>query len=94
MPLDTELHPLPAQDVLEKFYLEARARLLEVAATLDRIDRGHPVPEDPRLQLLRKAIGQLQKSTAVSKPDRAEKLQLLFSLAYEEGWMKTFQPSR
>jgi len=92
--MPTSLRPLPAKDVLDKFYLEARAKLLELAATLDRIDRGQPVPNDPRLQLLRKAIAQLQDTPASPRADRAEKLQMLFSLAYEEGWLKTFQPSK
>ena len=88
------LRPLTAKDAIDKFYPEARAKLLEVAATLDRIDRGQPVPDDPRLQLLRKAIAQLHEASTSTRPDRAEKLQVLFSLAYEDGWLKTFQPSR
>jgi hypothetical protein len=90
----TSLRPLPAKDVLDRFYLEARAKLLELAATLDRIDRGQPVPDDPRLQLLRKAVAQLHELSTSTRSDRAEKLQMLFSLAYEEGWLKTFQPSK
>jgi hypothetical protein len=62
MPL---LQPLTSADALNQFYLEARARLLEVAATLDRIDRGTAVnPDDPRLGLLRQAIHVLDQSTA------------------------------
>jgi hypothetical protein len=91
---NASLRALPAKDVLDKFYLEARAKLLELAATLDRIDRGQPVSDDPRLQLLRKAIAQLHESATSNRTDCAEKLQVLFSLAYEEGWLKTFQPSR
>ncbi len=88
------LKPLSAQDALDKFYLEARARLLELAATLDRIDRGQPNPSDSRLQLLKKAIAQLNESTSSTSNDRAEQLQLLFSLGYDSIWLTTFQRTR
>lgn len=88
------LTPLPAADALNHFYLEARARLLEVAATLDRIDRGQPDQNDPRLGLLRQAIHVLNQSTATTSPDRAEQLQLLFSRKYDPHWLKTFEPTR
>ena len=94
MPVSTLLSPLSARDVLDKYYLDARAKLLALAATLDRLERGGPAPEDPRRQLLRKALAQLNESSRSSTTDRAEKLQLLFSLPYEEGWLKNFQPAR
>jgi hypothetical protein len=88
------LEPLPTKDVLDKYYLEARARLLELAAVLDRIDRGGTPPNDPRLALLRQAIARLHESSRSNSPTRAEELQLLFSLSYEQDWLKSFQPAR
>ncbi|HQR41743.1 MAG TPA: hypothetical protein PLX97_03645 [Gemmatales bacterium] len=88
------LAPLPASDALNQFYLEARARLLEVAATLDRIDRGQPDQNDPRLGLLRQALHELDQSTGKVASDRAEQLQLLFSRPYDANWLKKFEPTR
>ncbi len=88
------LKPLTGNETLNQFYLEARARLLEVAATLDRIDRGGANVDDPRLGLLRQAIHVLNQSTEKSATDRAEQLQLLFSRTYDANWLKKFEPTR
>lgn len=88
------LQPLPANEALNQFYLEARARLLEVAATLDRIDRGGANANDPRLGLLRQAIHVLDQSNNAPATDRAEQLQLLFSRQYDPHWLKKFEPTR
>jgi len=77
--------PLPAKSALDTYFLEARCKLLDVAAILDRIDRGDgSVQSDPRLANLRKAI-----ETLLSKPSgRAEELQHIFSLAYDANWKR------
>ena len=93
--MSSALASLPSKTVLDQFYLEARARLLEVAATLDRVDRGGMGShDDPRLGLLRQAIHVLDESTSKHSPDRAEQLQLLFSRQYDANWLKKFEPSR
>lgn len=77
-----------ARELLDRHYLEVRARLLEVAATLDRIQRAADGDEgDPRLQQIRQAIDLLQSDSA----DRAEQIQLLFSLNYDPDWRATFR---
>ena len=49
--------PLAAPEVLDREYLEVRARLLQVAATLDRIDRAEgTVAADPRLGKIRAGL--------------------------------------
>lgn len=88
------LQPLTAQDVLNQYYLEARAKLLDLAAMLDRFDRGKPLPDDPRIDLLRRALHMLSESSRTNTPNRAERLQLHFSLNYDENWLKSFQPTR
>ena len=83
----TAITPLPADQVLERYFLEARAKLLDVAAILDRIDRGENAPravQDPRMQRIHEALTLLQKKTG----SRAESVQLLFSLAYDTAWEK------
>ena len=77
--------PLPAPQALDAFFLEARARLLDLAAILDRVGRGADAAladTDPRLGKVREALGIL-----LNKPEaRAEAVQQLFSLDYDPGW--------
>jgi hypothetical protein len=77
------LKPLSAAQALDAHYLEARARLLDLAAILDRIDRGGPV-DDPRYDRLRAGLNLLLES----KPTRAELVQELFSLPYDPSWKR------
>jgi hypothetical protein len=75
--------PLSAPEVLNREFLEVRARLLQLAASLDRLDRAEgSVQGDSRLEKIRRALAILQGSQA----SRAEQIQLLFSRAYEENW--------
>jgi hypothetical protein len=79
--------PLAAPELLNKEFLEIRAKLLETAAALDRLDRAEgSVGGDPRLKQIQEAIGIL----ASRGPDRAERLQLAFSLPYDENWRQKF----
>ena len=81
------LTPLPAPQALDQYFLEARARLLDVAAILDRLERGNNsgrLREDARMAKLKRAIAVLQSEGA----DRAEQLQVLFSLDYDTGWKR------
>lgn len=74
-----------AREVLDRCYLEARARLLDVAATLDRIERAPGADEvrtDPRLKLISDALRLL----ADGQPDRAERILMLFSLPHDPNW--------
>src|SRR5206468_2317593 len=53
------MSPLPAPKALDNFFLEARCRLLDLAAILDRIGRGRDASSasgDPRLDKIRKAL--------------------------------------
>jgi len=79
------MQPLPAKAALDAYFLEARCKLLDLAAILDRIGRGTDagaVAADPRLARIRTALQSLSES-----PDgRAEEVQRLFSLAYDPTW--------
>ena len=74
---------LSAPEVLDRYYLETRCQLLELAATLDRLDLAvqreadESVAADPRLERLRTTLDMLadRKTT----PDRAERVLRLFS---------------
>ncbi len=64
--------------VLNDYFLEMRWRCLSLAADLDRVqraDRSHRLPDDPRLIKLRQAIGVLTSND----PNRAEQVQMIFS---------------
>ena len=70
--------PIPATQVLDTCFLETRAKLLEIAATLDRLDRApdrEQLDSDPRLQFIADALTILQSPS----PNRAEQLQLRYS---------------
>ncbi len=85
------LRPAPA--VLDRDFLEIRARILEVAAALDRLDRAPHRPEvagDRRLGLIQRAL----EALVVAEPGRAEAIQTLFSLAYDPDWQSTFAMDR
>jgi hypothetical protein len=67
-----------AVDLLDAYFLETRAHLLAVAATLDRVDRAADAPAaraDPRYGFLLSALALLQSDV----PDRAERIQRLYS---------------
>src|SRR5260221_13128396 len=74
-----------APAVLERVYLEIRCKLLDVAASLDRVARaegGGRVQADPRLAQIRQGIEIL----ASAGTDRAERIQMLFSDPYTPNW--------
>jgi hypothetical protein len=74
-----------AVEVLDQAFLETRAKLLEIAAVLDRIDRApprHGEHPDARLGQVRRALEALLEPG----PDRAETIQRIFSLDYDPAW--------
>jgi len=79
-----------ANQILTESFLEVRAKLLEVAATLDRIDRsldaGEPLPNEAQAQ--RKQLDSAIEIVLSEGSDRAERLQQLFSRQYESDWRK------
>ncbi len=73
--------------VLEQEFLPLRARILEIAAGLDRLDRAAgDRGRDQRRERLEQAIRLLLEGA----PSRAEQVQLLFSREYDDGWRKEF----
>jgi hypothetical protein len=73
----------PASNMLDVELLGIRCRLIEVAAALDRINRsGNPGESDPRVAQIRRSLDIL----GGDGPNRAEQVQLVFSLPYEKGW--------
>ncbi|MGA2033068.1 MAG: hypothetical protein ABSG68_12485 [Thermoguttaceae bacterium] len=72
---------MTATQVLDREFLTVRARLIDLAAALDRIGRtAGPAPSDARLTQIRRSLQVL----ATDGPDRAEQIQMVFSLPYED----------
>lgn len=77
--------PRDVAAIIDRDFFETRHRILEIAAALDRIDRAPKPPvehPDRRLAQLRMAIEALLEPG----PDRAETIQLIFSLEYDPNW--------
>lgn len=80
--------PVAAPDVLNREFLEIRAKILELAAALDRLDRATgSVDADERVKRIKRGLAAL----ADTDVGRAERVQLIFSLPYEETWWNDFQ---
>ena len=62
------------QQVLDLYFMDARFRLIELAAFLDRVDRGEGAA-DFRLAAFRNALRELDGN----KPERAKQVLLAFS---------------
>jgi hypothetical protein len=92
-----------AQPIFDETFLSIRAKLIEVAATLDRIDRAaaadrdtsgavdsaEPLQDDPRRERVEEAISLLLRG-ATAPGERARRLQQLFSRPYEPAWREQF----
>jgi len=72
-----------AVEVLDQEFLPVRAKILEVAAALDRLDRtSGSLASDARRAQIHAAIQVLLRP----EDDRAEQIQLIFSRSYEDDW--------
>jgi len=70
--------PMSAGEVLDAYFLETRAKLIEIAATLDRVDRAPDllaIRGDSRLRFVYDALKVLESA----EPNRAEIIQRLYS---------------
>ncbi len=79
---------LGAKQMLDREFLEIRRRLLDVAAALERIERADGYDEvrsAPHMAMLREAARVLIDEA----PNRAERVQMVFSDDYDEAWRDT-----
>jgi hypothetical protein len=84
-------NPMTRQQVVDAYFIEHRARILDLAAFLDRVDRAQTVGDSalPKPSLPARPLGgddfrmaALRRALAVlcdSKPDRARRVLELFS---------------
>lgn len=90
-----------ARQIFDENFLSIRAKLIEIAASLDRIDRetqsvaadpassGGGVDNDPRRAPVEEAIGLLLQGSTLPS-ERAAALQQLFSRQYDPQWRDQF----
>ena len=72
-----------AAKLLDREFLDIRSKLIDLAASLDRIQRAPgSVADDPRMDKITQALQIL----ATSAPACTEQIQILFSLPYDEHW--------
>lgn len=76
------------QQVLDEELLAIRAKLLELAAALDRVERAEgPPPDAETMANIRSAIETLLRSGS----HRAEQVQLLFSRPFSDNWRQNLK---
>jgi len=76
-------NPMTASEVFERWFLETRSKLLDVAANLDRADRAGGTVNDPR----RAAVDEALRILLGPGQDRAERIQMIFSREYDPDWL-------
>jgi hypothetical protein len=70
-----------ALQLLDREFLKIRSESVDLAASLDRIQRADgSLPGDPRIDKIKKAA----QIIAGQSPNRAEQILMLFSLPYDE----------
>jgi len=67
--------PMNQEEVIDRYFLEHRAKVLDIAAFLDRVDRCKDGSKDFRLEALHRCIEELQSDME----GRAERIQLVLS---------------
>ncbi len=75
MTTPAERCPVPPDEVIGRYFLEHRAKLLDIAAFLDRVERAGGSGDDFRIRAMHRAIEQL----GVTGHDRARRIQEVFS---------------
>lgn len=92
---------LSALAALDRYFLETRCKIIEIAANLDRIDRGSRVAsakggpsavvQGANTTATDPRLAQIRKAVQTllePGPGRAEKCQMVFSLNYEPEWKR------
>jgi hypothetical protein len=76
-----------ATAVLDREFLAIRSRLVDLAAALDRVQRGSgSAAEDPRMVKILRSLEVVRQDQL----GRAEQVQMIFSLPYNPQWQGQF----
>jgi len=77
--------PIKENTMLDREYLNIRCWIIDIASSLDRIDRHDNTNTthcDPRMKKMMDAL----KWLAGQQQDRAQKIQMIFSDPYDPKW--------
>lgn len=74
-PTRPDAPPASRDQIIDLYFMEHRAKLLDIAAFLDRVDRAGDGEDDARLAAFRSAVAVLTEAS----PGRAERIHLVFS---------------
>jgi hypothetical protein len=81
---------LTAPEILQREFLDVRCKILDLAAALDRLDRASgSVAGDPRIAALRESLSVVLDDS----PNRAERVQMIFSRPYDREWQRALKVS-
>ena len=80
------LYDMNSNQVMEREFLQIRAKILEIAASLDRIDRADGNCDPSQTELIQKGI----QIIAGESGEKAIELQMLFSRQYDDQWRTQF----
>lgn len=76
-----------ASQVLDAEYLQVRAKILEIGAFFDRLNEAEAADVDKeKLSLLTRGCDILNDG----QPNKAARIQLLFSREYDQAWRERF----
>lgn len=79
---------MTAAEIMDREFFEMRALILQLAASLDRMGRSKsPAVSDEKLALLKNGI----RILLTDENNRANLVQMLFSLPYSADWPEDFQ---
>jgi hypothetical protein len=84
---------MTAPQILDREFLDIRCKILELAASFDRLARAEStmgtVSGDTRMGRIREGLGVLLEDMT-SGQDRAEQVQMIFSREYDPSWREKF----
>ena len=85
--------PLDAEAVLTREQFKIRAKLIELAAIFDRIDRAEgSVDDDLRMVEIRESISVLAAENNDS--GRAERIQMIYSREFDPNWQQDLESTK
>ncbi|MFN7734040.1 MAG: hypothetical protein ACK5OB_19235 [Pirellula sp.] len=83
----SKVPPRTAEQILAEEFLLARSKILDLAATLDRLERASGnVDGLPPSKLLEQGLAILRDD----QPDKAKRVQLLMSRPYDPDWRNAY----
>lgn len=75
-----------SNQIFSREFLEIRAKILEIAASLDRLNRAEGECDDPRREWIEKGLEILCND----QDEKAVAVQLLFSREYQDSWRQEY----